>query len=65
MMKPTSEPAAVTLHGEAQDNLAVKDPELERLAMLRMGATPEQAEEAARWAVQWNERHGFGNARAS
>ena len=65
MKKPTHKRIAITLHGEAEDNLVRKDPEVERRAMLRMGATDEQADEAALWAEQWNEKNGFGKAKAS
>ena len=68
MKKRTHEEVVAHMNALAQDNLARKDPEVERRIALRMGATQEEAEEAARWAERHNERlekNSFGTAKAS
>ena len=52
--KHDKEAAIQALRAESRDNLHELDPEVARLGTLRMGGTPEEAEQAAQWAVKRN-----------
>ena len=52
--KHDNEAAIPAIRAEPRDNLAEYDPELARQVALRMGDTPEEADQAALWAVKRN-----------
>jgi hypothetical protein len=54
MPKPDKKTAERILDSDARDNLSDYDPEVARQVALRMGDTPEEAEQAAQWAIKRN-----------
>jgi hypothetical protein len=65
MKKPTTEETSAAIESLTRDVVGPRNPELMRHAILRMGGTREEADEAARSIELQNEKNGFGKARAS
>lgn len=65
MKKPTREQSLAALRSDAQDCVGPKSPEAACQMTLRLGGSELEAEQAARFAEIWNEKHGFARAKAS
>jgi hypothetical protein len=65
MEKPTREQIHTSIKGESRCCVGPVPPEIMRQHMLNLGATPEQAEQAARFWEEENRKNGYVLDKAS